>query len=226
MMGGSRARRQKQLHLSSRQCFRKRYSVRINAPLPPPPTDRVQHGGRSLASSPSGMVYLEACSRHCSLAPTMTPRIARPEKYDSGRIKASLEGGNDQIERWVEVGAAMKPSNIACKVYCGVDGFGAGNISEDPANTVCVVYVCFRRVSRFRTATRSPPRSAHGPFCTSRVEIGSNARSYLRIPWTRLCLAFPRVRSMRRNRTMAWWAIPRHIRLMLDLTLESEIPQD
>jgi len=159
------------------------------------------------SSGTFGMVYLEARSWDCSLAP-------RPEKY----ARSVIPGYNSPVESKhpsktetirSKGGSRSEPqwNHRILFARCMAESMASGSVMfrRTQRTQLASSMFCFPRVSGFRTDTRSPPRSAHGPFCTSPVEIRSNARLHSRIPWTRLCFAFPRVRSMRRSRKMAWW---------------------
>jgi hypothetical protein len=75
------------------------------------------------------------CREVCSIPHTRV--------YLFGGVKAFLKGRNEQIEWGVVVGVAIEPSNGTRKVYIRVDGFGVGDVSEDPANTAHIVRVLF-----------------------------------------------------------------------------------
>jgi len=60
-----------------------------------------------------------------------------------GRIETRFEDGNNQFERRVVVRITVEPSNGPRKAYGRVNGFGVGNISEDPADATRIVRVLF-----------------------------------------------------------------------------------
>ena len=61
-------------------------------------------------------------------------------------VEALLEGGDDNIVRWVGLDIILEPPDDAGKTHGRVDRLGVGNVLKDPADTTRIVCVPFPKV--------------------------------------------------------------------------------